>query len=88
MTACRINHLVFWADGVLVTPAGQAAWDAIAPGRISDTKTRLELHNLEQGLADGTLLGTSTDGHGFLASLRQAAAQRNLLFIPARLEFL
>jgi hypothetical protein len=55
MTVCRINHLVFWADGVVVTPAGGAAWDAVAAGRRSDTKTRLALHYLEQGLADGTL---------------------------------
>jgi hypothetical protein len=55
MTACRINHLVFWADGVVVTRAGRAAWDAVAPGRRPDATTRLELHRLEQGLADGTL---------------------------------
>ena len=55
MTVCRINHLVFWADGVVVTPAGQAAWGAVAPGRRPDAKTRLALHHLEQGLADGTL---------------------------------
>ena len=55
MTACRINHLVFWADGVVVTPAGQAAWDFVAPGRKPDAKARLELHRLEQGLTGGTL---------------------------------
>ena len=55
MTACRINHLVFWADGVLVTPAAQAAWHVLAPGREPDAKARLELHRLEQGLADGTV---------------------------------
>jgi hypothetical protein len=55
MTACRINHLVFWADGVVVTPAGRAAWDVISPGRKPDPKARLELHRLEQGMADGTL---------------------------------
>jgi hypothetical protein len=55
MTACRIDHLVFWADGVVVTPVGQAAWDLVAPGRRPDAKALLALHCLEQGLADGTL---------------------------------
>jgi beta-phosphoglucomutase-like phosphatase (HAD superfamily) len=55
MSACRINHLVFWADGAVVTPAGQAVWDFLAPGRRADAKERLELHRLEQGLADGAL---------------------------------
>jgi hypothetical protein len=55
MSACRIDHLVFWADGVVVTPAAAAAWRVLAPGREPDTKTRLELHRLEQGLADGTI---------------------------------
>ena len=55
MTVCRINHLVFWADGILLTPPGRAAWETLAPGRKPDAKARLELHHLEQGLADGAL---------------------------------
>jgi hypothetical protein len=55
MTACRINHLVFWADGVVLTAPGRAVWDVLAPGQSPDVKTRLELHRLEQRLADGTL---------------------------------
>jgi phosphoglycolate phosphatase-like HAD superfamily hydrolase len=55
MTACRINHLVFWADGILVTPPGQTAWAHIAPGCKPDARARLALHNLEQELADGRL---------------------------------
>jgi len=59
MTACRINHLVFWADGVVLTPPGRTVWELVAPGRKPDAQARLELHRLEQGLADGTL---SPDG--------------------------
>lgn len=59
MTACRINHLVFWADGVVLTPPGRTVWELVAPGRKPDAQARLELHHLEQGLADGTL---SPDG--------------------------
>ncbi len=55
MTACRINHLIFWADGVVVTPPGRTAWELVAPARAPDGKEQLELHRLEQGLADGTL---------------------------------
>ena len=55
MSACRIDHLVFWADGVVVTPPGRAAWDLLAPGCKPDAKARLELHRLEQGLTCGAL---------------------------------
>jgi hypothetical protein len=55
MMACRINHLVFWAGGVAVTPVWQAAWDAVCPGRKPEAKARLELHRLELGLAGGAL---------------------------------
>jgi beta-phosphoglucomutase-like phosphatase (HAD superfamily) len=55
MTACRINHLVFWADGVVLTAPGRTVWEVVAPGRKPDAKARLELHHLEQGLAGGTL---------------------------------
>jgi hypothetical protein len=55
MTACRINHLVFWADGVVLTPPGEATWDLVAPDHKPDARARLELHRLEAGLADGTL---------------------------------
>jgi hypothetical protein len=53
--ACRINHLVFWAGGVAVTPIWQAAWDAVCPSRKPNTRERIELHRLEQGLAAGAL---------------------------------
>jgi phosphoglycolate phosphatase-like HAD superfamily hydrolase len=55
MNACRIESLVFWADGVVVTPPGEAAWALIAPGHTPDAKARLGLHRLEEGLADGAL---------------------------------
>jgi phosphoglycolate phosphatase-like HAD superfamily hydrolase len=55
MTVCRINHLVFWADGVVLTTPGRTAWEVVAHGRKPDAKTRLELHHLEQGLAGGRL---------------------------------
>jgi hypothetical protein len=55
MMACRIDHLVFWAGGVAVTPVWRAGWDAICPGRRPGTEERVQLHRLEQGLAAGTL---------------------------------
>jgi hypothetical protein len=55
MSACRIDHLVFWADGVVVTPPSEVAWGLIAPERRPDAKARLRLHRLEEGLADGAL---------------------------------
>jgi phosphoglycolate phosphatase-like HAD superfamily hydrolase len=55
MNACRIDALVFWADGVVVTPPGEAAWSVLAPGCRPDARARLGLHRLEEGLADGSL---------------------------------
>jgi phosphoglycolate phosphatase-like HAD superfamily hydrolase len=55
MTACRIDHLVFWAGGVVTTSLWQAAWDALGAGRQPSTKDRLELHRLELDLLGGAL---------------------------------
>lgn len=55
MKACRINHLVFWVGGVVLTPPGQAVWQALAPGHAPDPRAAQELHRLEQALADGSL---------------------------------
>jgi phosphoglycolate phosphatase-like HAD superfamily hydrolase len=55
MMGCRINHLVFWADGVTVTPVWQAAWHVVCPERKPETRERLALHRLEQDLLSGAL---------------------------------
>ncbi len=55
MSTCRIQHLVFWAGGVVLTPPRQAVWEALAPGRTPDPRAAHGLHRLEQALADGSL---------------------------------
>ena len=55
MNGCRIEALVFWSDGVTLTPPGDAAWTLIAPKRRPDAGERLALHRWEQELANGTL---------------------------------
>jgi hypothetical protein len=53
--ACRINHLVFWAGGVVVTPVWQATSEIVCPRRKPSTREQVELHRLEQGLLSGML---------------------------------
>jgi hypothetical protein len=55
MMESRIDHLVFWAGSVVLTPLWRAAWDALAPSDDPTPRSRQEMHGLERALYDGKL---------------------------------